>query len=139
MKAASTALEEDAFYHPVGRARSLADTTLDGYRPEPTLLVRARRRRQRSLYLLVGLLLPLTVLAVIGFWGRERVSTTSTTSASNVQQPNALRSPPAVEPTPAPASSPTSGPSDAVPTFDVNSLPAAGGSRANKPASISAR
>ena len=41
------AVEDDAYFHPAGRIRSLAEVTLDGYRPEPTLLLRARARRLR--------------------------------------------------------------------------------------------
>jgi hypothetical protein len=60
-----TALEDDAFYHPLGRMRSLADVTLDGYRPEPTLLVRAASRRKRFSWVLLAALVPLVVLAGI--------------------------------------------------------------------------
>lgn len=57
-------LDEDAFYHPAGRIRSLADATLDGYRPEPTLLVRLRQRRHTLSKVVLLVLAPLTLLAL---------------------------------------------------------------------------
>ncbi len=73
-------LDEDAFYHPAGRIRSLADATLDGYRPEPTLLVRLRQRRHTLSKIVLLVLAPLTLLALfavavgIGRASAERAS-----------------------------------------------------------------
>jgi hypothetical protein len=141
MPSAPTAIEEDAFYHPIGRMRSLADATLDGYRPEPTLLVRAASRRKRFSWLFVAALLPLLVLAAIAI-----VASTDTTAsspiASSPRAPTvsastklslATTSPASKSDTvtsapPAPASKAAAG----TPVFDVNSLPAAGGIRTKR-------
>jgi hypothetical protein len=72
--ALAAANEDDAFYHPAGRIRGLADVTLDGYRPEPTLLVRAASRRKNFSWLLVAALLPLLVLAAIGIFTRSEAA-----------------------------------------------------------------
>ena len=81
-------LDEDAFYHPAGRIRSLADATLDGYRPEPTLMVRIRERRH-TLSLGAGLVLfPLALLALfavaVGFGRASAASDGETTPAATV-------------------------------------------------------
>lgn len=87
-----TGAEDDAFYHPVGRMRSLADVTLDGYRPEPTLLVRAATRRKRFSWIMVAVLLPLMVLAAIAmFASADGVSTPPSVAGTTLSQ--APRSP----------------------------------------------
>lgn len=134
MPSAPTALEDDAFYHPLGRMRSLADQTLDGYRPEPTLLVRAASRRKRFSWLFVAALLPLLVLAGIAIFANADPSSPivssprtpsieapsklplATTSASKLA-PHTTAAEPAAKAPPAAAGTPV---------FDVNNLPSAG-------------
>jgi hypothetical protein len=142
MPSAPTALEDDAFYHPLGRMRSLADVTLDGYRPEPTLLVRAASRRKRFSWVLVAALLPLLALAGIAIFAStdttSTASTTPTTSttprAPSVASPaklplattSAASKSPTVSASPAAAEPATAKPASGTPVFDVNSLPSAG-------------
>jgi hypothetical protein len=78
----AAAPEDDAYYHPAGRIRGLADVTLDGYRPEPTLLVRARSRRQSYSLVLIAALLPLVVLAAFTIFGRTEVASATTTTSA---------------------------------------------------------
>jgi hypothetical protein len=126
-----TAREDDAFYHPVGRMRSLADATLDGYRPEPTLLVRAASRRKQFSWVFLALLLPLVVLAAFAI-------SSTIDSASAAENGPVTKRAPAVAlngKTPLGTTSAslktaptTTGAKSAsgAPTFDVNSLPSAG-------------
>jgi hypothetical protein len=145
-----SASEDDAFYQPSPRMRSLADVTLDGYRPEPTLLVRAASRRKRFSWLMVAALLPLMTLAAIagfastaGPESSARTTTTTTTSAATMARMARAPSTAATARTPlatssalskapsrrttatttdvATAAPPAAGP----PVFDVNSLPTA--------------
>lgn len=135
-----TGIEEDAFYHPLGRMRSLADATLDGYRPEPTLLVRAASRRKRFSWLFVAALLPLLVLAAIAIFANADPASGSPV-ASSPRAPSvatstklalattsaAAKSPTVTADTAAPAPTEvTAKPASGTPVFDVNSLPAAG-------------
>lgn len=60
----SLLLDEDAFYHPTGRIRGLADVTLDGFRPEPTLMVRLRARRRHLSWIVLGIVTPLAFVAI---------------------------------------------------------------------------
>lgn len=141
--------EEDAYYHPAGRIRSLADATLDGYRPEPTLLVRAAGRRKRFSWLFVAALLPLLVLAAIAVFANADSGSASTArfreasgEASRVSQAvlanaktplattSALSKAPGATPITGVASTAAAitGPaslSAPMPVFDVNSLPSA--------------
>ena len=142
--------EEDAYFHPAGRIRSLADVTLDGYRPEPTLLLRARGRRKSISWILGAALLPLLVLAAIAIFGRQATATTATATSTTtiatatIVTTATLPSPPALKaaaPTAAPFVPQTRAPQPvvtsakpsrasgeshgAVPVFDVNSLPTA--------------
>lgn len=133
--------DDDAYYHPAGRIRSLADATLEGYRPEPTLLVRAASRRKRFSGLLLAALLPLVVLAGFAISssidvagpanapatvtlkaspaapvrGKTALATTSAGSKVAVASPET-----ALTSSPAAPSSPRG-----TPVFDVNSLPSA--------------
>ena len=125
------ATEDDAYYTPGGRVRSLADVTLDGYRPEPTLLVRARARRKGLSWLAIGVLLPILGIAAIAFFGRQETATaaTSTTTIATATMPVAkpaitVAAPPAAA-MPAPKPIAITKPRAGVPTFDVNSLPTA--------------
>jgi hypothetical protein len=134
--AAPTALDDDAFYHPLGRMRSLADVTLDGYRPEPTLLVRAASRRKRFSWVLLAALIPLVGLAAVAI--SANVDTTSATSTPRVALAPARGASPATSITPLATTSVRAKSTGAdkhpasTPVFDVNSLPAAssGGARA---------
>lgn len=138
-----TGIEEDAFYHPLGRMRSLADATLDGYRPEPTLLVRAASRRKRFSWVFVGALLPLLVLAAIAIFANTdpasaspvasapraptvarstKLALATTSAAAKSPTVTADTAPPA----PAPTTTVTATPASGTPVFDVNSLPSAG-------------
>ena len=144
-----SASEDDAFFHPIGRMRSLADVTLDGYRPEPTLLVRAASRRKRFSWIMVAALLPLMALAAIaGFAStegpessaRSTTTTTTTTSAAALMRARApataatartpLATSSALTKAPAVRAGRTDGevttaapPAAGPPVFDVNSLP----------------
>lgn len=55
--------EDDAYFHPGGRIRGFADVTLDGYRPESTLLVRLRQRRSRLVWVVAGALVLLSTFS----------------------------------------------------------------------------
>lgn len=55
--------EDDAYFHPGGRIRGFGEMTLDGYRPEATLLVRLRQRRTRFTWWIAGALVLLTAFA----------------------------------------------------------------------------
>ena len=129
--------EDDAYFHPAGRIRSLADVTLDGYRPEPTLLLRARGRRKSFAWIFGAALIPIVALAAIAILGRQEtpppVVSTTTIATATIVTTAALPSPAA--PTARPAPLPTQTPQSAkptveshggVPVFDVNSLPTAG-------------
>ena len=134
--AAPTALEDDAFYHPIGRMRSLADVTLDGYRPEPTLLVRAASRRKRFSWLFVAALLPLLVLAAIAIFANVDTAAPVTLPGARVPSVAApsklplattsVASKAAPVTTSAGPEAPSKGPAAGTPVFDVNSLPTAG-------------
>jgi hypothetical protein len=136
----ATSSEDDAFYHPVGRMRSLADVTLDGYRPEPTLLVRAATRRKRILWVLPAVLLPLVVLAAIAIFASagspsESFSTSGFSNASPalpavalrgktpLQTTSAVSKPVHVTSAPIEVAAPST--ASTTPVFDVNSLPSA--------------
>jgi hypothetical protein len=56
--------EDDAYFHPMGRIRTLADVTLEGYRPEPTILLRLRQRRSKLSWVVAAVLVPFAVLGV---------------------------------------------------------------------------
>ncbi len=55
--------EDDAYFHPGGRIRGFGEMTLDGYRPEATLLVRLRQRRTRFTWWIAGALVLLAAFA----------------------------------------------------------------------------
>ncbi|CAN5725395.1 hypothetical protein BH11MYX4_BH11MYX4_18980 [soil metagenome] len=134
--------EEDAYFAPAGRIRSLADQTLDGYRPEPTLLLRARARRASFKWILGAALLPVIVLAAVAIFGQQETPVTAATSTTTIATATLTATPPA-KPVPVailaatqaaaqaktPAAVVTStkpaATSPGVPVFDVNSLPTA--------------
>lgn len=57
-------LDEDAFYHPAGRIRTFADATLDGYRPEPTRMLRLRARRHTLSWVFFLVVAPIALFAL---------------------------------------------------------------------------
>jgi len=118
------ATEEDAYFAPAPRIRSLADQTLDGYRPEPTLLLRARARRSSFKWVIGAILLPVLVLAAVALFGQQDTATAaiSTTTIATATMPAAPAPKPVAPVTPAVKPVATS---PGVPVFDVNSLPTA--------------
>lgn len=109
--------DEDAFLQPAGRIRSLADETLDGYRPEATLEVRIRTRRKSASVIVAAVLAVLAVVVAAAF-ARGGAEPPEPLPA----KPTALAEP-AVKPEPAPVAKPA--PSDTMPVMDVRSLPTA--------------
>lgn len=145
-----SAPEDDAFFHPLGRMRSLADVTLDGYRPEPTLLVRAASRRKRFSWIFVAALLPLLVLAAIAIFASTDTASGSRSASPIVTAPRepsvtargktplattsvAAKSRLTAAPTSASEAVTVAGPAaPATPVFDVKSLPSAGAIRTKR-------
>lgn len=126
-------LDEDAFYHPAGRIRSLADTTLDGYRPEPTLMMRLRQRRRTLSKIALALLIPLSLLAIftvavaIGRATAEREAQPPPAQPATTTPPTPAAAPTptvaAVAPAPkSTAKAPAPASTDEIPVFDVRSL-----------------
>lgn len=109
---AAPVTEDDAYFHPAGRIRSLADVTLDGYRPEPTLLLRARGRRKSISWILGAALLPLVALAAIALLGRQETApadtatSTTTIATATIVATAARPSPPALKATAAATAAP---------------------------------
>lgn len=139
--------EDDAYFHPAGRMRNFADSTLEGYRPEPTMLLRAQARRKSFSWILGAVLLPIMVLlAVIAIMGRadDRAPATSTTTIATAtlvrtaaaQPPSPPRATAVSVSPPAPpivtSQKTAESPRSSVPVFDVNSLPSAGKSRSRR-------
>ena len=135
-----SAPEDDAYFHPAGRLRTLADATLENYRPEPTLLLRAASRRKRYSWVAVALLLPVVVLAAFEISARAgdapvttaTRATTATKVATATPAPTTAPATPTVAATAATTSKKPPVKADtkaATPVFDVNSLPSAGGAR----------
>lgn len=117
-------LDQDAFYHPAGRIRGLADDMLEGYRPESTLMVRLRQHRSAIAWLAVAVCVPLTFLALFAVavqFGRMRVAragvATSTMSTTKRAQPIPVAPPPPATPTKEQGAI-----TPAVPVLDVKSL-----------------
>jgi hypothetical protein len=130
--------EDDAYFHPVGRMRSLADVTLDGYRPEPTLLLRARTRRKSFSWILAAALVPLLALAAFAIFSRTEVASAAPAPlAPAVVAPTPVApvapvvsvAPPVIAPTatttPPSTAKQATRPGSAVPVFDVKKLPSA--------------
>lgn len=129
-------LDEDAFYHPAGRIRTLADGTLENYRPEPTRIVRLRERRNLLKWVVIGIVGPLTLLAIftaalgVGAHAeRSAAPRAASVPASTVAASNTAEA----APEPHPAVSNITAP--ALPVFDVKSLQDAPptGRRSTKP------
>ncbi len=120
-------LDEDAFYHPAGRIRTIADATLDGFRPEPTLVVRLRERRTTLSWLVLLVLAPVVLVAL--FAAAMTLGRASVTSVDKPQPVGTATILPAeVAPPPVKAAAPVPAPvkvEPAVPVFDVNSLKSA--------------
>jgi hypothetical protein len=115
---------EDAFYQPAGRIRTLADATLDGCRPESTLLVRLVRaddRRRRFARIALAAMLPLLVLTVAAFVAPQLGGAQA--ASLPAEAPPAAQAGKAVEPASEPAAEAPA--IDELPVFDVNSLPSA--------------
>jgi hypothetical protein len=126
-------VEDDAYFHPAGRIRSLAEVTLDGYRPEPTLLLRARARRKNFSWILGAVLLPVAILAAIAILGRQESAATAATSTTTIATATIVTTaaPPAAPkvqsvPVVPVVAKPATATPGSVPVFDVNSLPTAG-------------
>lgn len=110
------AVEDDAFFHPGARIRTLADQTLESYRPEPTLMVRIRQRRGTLSWVVAALLLPLVLLAGVGLW----IGSAEAATPMVAQAPKHITfAKVSVAPPQAKVVAPSA------PTFDVNTLPTA--------------
>lgn len=108
--------EEDAYFHPGSRIRTLADQTLESYRPEPTLMVRIRQRRGKLSWVAAAVLLPLVLLAAIGLW----VGSADAATPMVAQAPKHVTFAKVAVPPPAPVKA-----APAAPSFDVKTLPTA--------------
>ncbi len=113
--------DDDAFHQPSGRMRGLADVTLDGYRPEPTLLVRIRDRRRTLTWIVATTLAVLALLAA---------ATTLMSARSEEPVRNVITHATIVKTVRPPEAATTALRSDrpataAVRVLDVNSLPSA--------------
>ena len=117
--------ESDAFLQPAGRMRTLADDTLDGYRPEPTLELRLRERRKTLGWVVSGIVVAaLAVVAVAAAYATSRGAVAAVTPA--VVPRVAAAAPAATATTTTNATAAVAAPaSDGIPVMDVRSLPAA--------------
>jgi hypothetical protein len=106
--------DDDAYFHPAGRIRTLAEVTLDGYRPEPTIMMRIRARRGKLSWLVVAILVPLAGLAAFGL--------SSAGPQPSIAQKPAHLARPTIRPVAAP---PAATEALAAPSVDVKSLPSA--------------
>jgi hypothetical protein len=111
----SVANEEDAFLQPAGRMRHFAEETLDGYRPESTMQIRAGARRKTAT-MVIGAILGVLAIAL----GAGVVI--SCMPAKFEAKPVVVTSNPAARPT---AESPKKDEGPSVPTMNVKDLPAA--------------
>lgn len=114
--------EEDAFLQPAGRMRSLADETLDGHRPLPTLELRIRARRHTASWMVAGALAVLAVVAIAAFaLGRslESAPLPPVTQAEAKVEPRVETVAPPAATTGTTTATPT------VPVMDVRNLPSA--------------
>lgn len=107
--------EEDAFLQPAGRMRHFADETLDGYRPDSTMQIRAGARRKTASIVIGAILGALVVALGAGavmacMPAKFEAKPTIVTSTAKADEPKA-------EPKKADAPS--------VPTMNVNDLPSA--------------
>jgi hypothetical protein len=123
------ATEDDAYYHPAGRIRTLADATIDGYGPEPTLLVRVRERRTALSRLVLLVLAPVVLLAIFAVAMTLGRASASAQAAKPAPQPGPIApSSPVVKPAVVKASAapvtmtPAMLPSPEIPVFDVRNL-----------------
>ena len=138
-----SAPEDDAYFHPAGRLRTLADATLEIYRPEPTLLLRAASRRKRYSWVAVALLLPVVVLAAFEISARAgaapATNVTKVTKVALAATAAPATATAAVTTATATATAASKKPTvkgdtkTPLPVFDVNSLPAAGAAGGTRP------
>jgi hypothetical protein len=80
------AVEDDAYFHPGGRVRLIADAnaTLDGWRPEPTIVIRRVRARTRRSWLVLGLVaIGAPALLLVAIMMAVGTSTLSSAGPSN--------------------------------------------------------
>jgi hypothetical protein len=137
---------EDAYYHPGGRVRSLADATLDGSRPDLSRALGIQRRRRAFGWIVVALLVPLSALAATAVLAKgedapppvrapivapakvepakAEPAKAEPAKAEPAKVEPAKAEPAKVEPAKAEPASVEPAKSE-VPTFDVNSLPSA--------------
>lgn len=102
--------EEDAFLQPAGRMRHFADETLDGYRPDSTMQIRAGSRRKTASIVIGAILGAVAIALGAGVFmaclpAKFEAKPTVITSAA--EQPKKAEAAPAV------------------PTMNVNDLPSA--------------
>lgn len=119
-------LDDDAFYHPAGRIRTFAEATLDGYRPEPTLLVRLRTRRSLLAWVVLLVLAPVVLLALVAAAmpltrGAPAPASTAPVGTTTIL-PAVVAPPPPAATVAEPGPALTAEPSSDVPVIDVNSL-----------------
>jgi hypothetical protein len=110
-------IEDDAYYHPAGHMRSLADATLESYRPDATSMLRLRERRS-ALSKIVGIVLALVALLAV-FAGAVSIGRARTAreaeGAPTTTTPGAVAAPQAPAPVTVAAPQP-SAPAVAAPT-----------------------
>lgn len=107
--------EEDAFLQPAGRMRHFAEETLDGYRPDGAMQIRAGARRKTAM-IFVGVIGAVLGILLIALGARAVISclpakfaakpVVVTSSPKNVEEPKKADAP-------------------SVPTLNVNDLPSA--------------
>ncbi len=124
--------DEDAFLQPAGRMRSLADETLDGHRPLPTLELRIQARRHKASWIVGAMLGVLAVVAIAAFAiGRSiaaapaapAVAAATTTTPETKAETKVEAT--VATPAPPPPAIEVAPQAPAVPVMDVRSLPTA--------------
>jgi hypothetical protein len=112
--------DEDAFLQPAGRMRHFAEETLDGYRPDSTMQVRAGARRKAATVVLGAILGVLALALGAGVVMARMPAALEAKPAASVP---AARS--AEQPKKAEAPMTDDAPDPGVPTLNVNDLPSA--------------
>lgn len=126
--------EEDAYFAPAPRLRSIADESLQIHRAEPTLLVRAGVRRRKATWI-VATVFGLAALFMGGALAANELSarasstppappaiSTTTIATATFAKPTPPAPAPEAKPEPKAEAKPAK---PAVPTFDVKNLPPA--------------